>query len=76
MYLAFNAKLRHQFPNYELLYITGKLWMSTFQRRREHANWSSVAPENPFRVQGGQNPTASAVLFQPLNHLFAQVPQF
>ena len=39
--------------------------MSTFQRRLERANWSSVAPENPFRVQGGQDPTASAVLFQP-----------
>ncbi|RTK48640.1 hypothetical protein DRJ72_14260, partial [Enterococcus faecalis] len=36
----------------------------------------SVAPENPFRVQGGQNPTASVVLYQPLNQIFAQVPQF
>ncbi|XLU66544.1 hypothetical protein S245_025597, partial [Arachis hypogaea] len=26
------------------------------------ANWSSLAPENQFRVQGGQIPTASAVL--------------
>ena len=39
--------------------------MSTFQLNWEHANWTSVAPENPFRVQRGQNPTASAVLFQP-----------
>ena len=47
---------------YGLLYIAGKPWMSTFQRRWERANWSSVAPENPFRVQGGQIPTTSAVL--------------
>ena len=50
--------------------------MSTFQRNLERANWASVAPENPLRVQGGQNPIASAVLFQPLNLIFAQVPQF
>ena len=50
--------------------------MSTFQRNWERANWASVAPENSLRVQGGQNPTASVVLFQPLNQIFAQVPQF
>ena len=50
---------------YRLLYIAGKLWMSTFQRCWEQAIWGSVAPENPFRVQGGQIPTASAVLCQP-----------
>ena len=47
--------------------------MSTFQRRLESAKWSSVAPENPFRVQGGQDPTASAVLFQP-NSDFCSAP--
>ena len=61
---------------YGLLYIAGKPRMSTFQCRLERANWVSVAPENPLRVQGGQNPTASVVLFQPLNKIFAQVPQF
>ena len=50
--------------------------MSTFQRNEERANWASVALENLLRVQGGQNPTASAVLFQSLNQIFAQVPQF
>ena len=50
---------------YELLYIAGKLWMSIFQHSWECAIWSSIAPENPFWVQGGQNPTASAVLCQP-----------
>ena len=49
----------------ELLYISKKLWISTFQRRWERAIWSFVAPENSFRVQGGQIPTASAVLCQP-----------
>ena len=50
---------------YGLLYISGNPWMSTFQRNWKCAIWSHVAPENPFRVQGGQNPTTSAVLFQP-----------
>ena len=50
---------------YGLLYIAGKPWMSTFQRNWKQAISSSVAPENPLWVQGGQNPTASAVLFQP-----------
>ena len=50
---------------YGLLYIAGKPWMSTFQRNWKHAILSSVAPEYPLWVQGGQNPTASAVLFQP-----------
>ena len=39
--------------------------MSTFQRNWERAIWNFVAPENSLWVQGGQNPTASAVLFQP-----------
>ena len=49
---------------YGLLYIAGKLWMSTFQRRWERAIWSSLAPENLIWVQGGQIPTTSAVLCQ------------
>ena len=44
--------------------------MSTFQRNWELTNWVFVAPENLFRVQGGQNPTTSAVLFQRLNQIF------
>ena len=66
----------YSWPKYGLLYISGKPWMSTFQRNWKHAIWSSVAPKNPLWVQGGQNPTASAVLFQPLNLISAQVPQF
>jgi len=50
--------------------------MSTFQRGLERAIWSYVAPKNLFRVQGGQIPTASAVLCQPPSQSFAQVPQF
>ena len=50
--------------------------MSTFQRNWERTDWTSVAPENLFRVQEGQNPTASVVLSQPLNQIFALVPQF
>ena len=61
---------------YELLYIAGKPWMSTFQCNWKRAILSSVAPENPLWVQGGQNPTASAVFLLPLNLIFAQVPQF
>ena len=66
----------YSWPKYGLLYIAGKPWMSTFQRNWKRAISSSVAPENPLWVQGGQNPTASAVLLQPLNLIFAQVPQF
>ena len=55
----------YSWPKYGLLYISGKPWMSTFQRNWKRAISSSVAPENPLWVQGGQNPTASAVLFQP-----------
>ena len=47
---------------YRILYISGKLWMFTFQRHSESAIWSSVALGNSFRVQRGQIPTASAVL--------------
>ena len=42
-----------------------KPWMSTFQRNWKRAIWTPVALEIPFRVQRGQNPTESAVLFQP-----------
>ena len=66
----------NSWPKYRLLYIAGKPWMSTFQLNWERGIWVSVAPKNLFRVKGGQNPTASAVLFQPLNLISAQVPQF
>ena len=52
----------YSWPKYGLLYIAGKPWISTFQRNWKRAISSSVAPENPLWVQGGQNPTASAVL--------------
>ena len=55
----------YSWPKYGLLSISGKPWMSTFQRNWKRTILSSVAPENPLWVQGGQNPTASAVLFQP-----------
>ena len=65
--LALNASLRRQFlvKVWTIIDIAGKTWISTFQRNWKHAISSSVAPENPLWVQGGQNPTASAVLFQP-----------
>ena len=53
----------YPYAKYRLLYIAGKPWMSTFQRNWKHAISSSVAPENPLWVQGGQNPTASESFF-------------
>ena len=62
--LTWNASLGHQISGKVwTIIISGKARMSTFQRRWERTNWASVAPENPLRVQGAQNPTASAVLF-------------
>ena len=54
MELALNASLRHlSSKKYELLYIARNPWMSNFQRNWKHAIWSSVAPENLFRVHEG-----------------------
>ena len=66
----------NSWPKYKLLYIAGKPWMFNFQRNLKRVILSSVAPENTLWVQRGQNPTTSAVLLQPLNMIFAQVPQF
>ena len=62
--LIWNAGLGHQ--------ISKKVWTIIhcwkaqdvyFPTQLRTRQLVSVAPENPLRVQGGQNPTASAVLF-------------
>ena len=77
MELPLNANLRHLSLSkvWTIIYFW-KSRMSTFQHNLKRAIWSSVAPENLFRVQGGQIPTTSVVLCQPPSQSFAQVPQF